>query len=139
MIDASERKPTHYWRWIVGALAAVILLFAIAFVVLWVSYPRTWWEGGNPRLMQQSASPNGRWTLRVYDINPGAMAPEWYRADLVDHTGEYATRDVFHVYDPGDSALWTKDGNHFLIRWKSNSVVSLGGHAVNVLHGHWGN
>jgi hypothetical protein len=87
-------------------------------------------------IFQSSTSPDGKWTVRCYDHNPGAAGHEWYSANLVDNAHHRRTREVFRLEDSGD-ALWTKDGSHIRIRWLSSSLVSIGGHDVNVLDGHW--
>jgi hypothetical protein len=85
--------------------------------------------------MDESASPNGRWTLRAYDSGGLATTPESVSAELVDNTGRRAKREIFSLSD-FNKALWTKDGNHLLIRWKSNAIVAIGGHDVSVVNGY---
>ena len=119
------------------AIPLVILVCVAATIIAGVLMITFSGATAKPSLMNQSTSPNGRWTVRVYDHNPGAMAPESISADLVDKAGQHKTREVFNSFDFSDNVLWTKDGNHVLIRWKSNSSVTIGGHEVNVVNGYW--
>jgi Family of unknown function (DUF5412) len=87
-------------------------------------------------LDRSSTSPDGAWTVRIYYHNPGAMASSWYTADVVDNSGARPTRQIFTMRD-AENALWTRDGNHLLVRWPSPDTVQIGGHAVNVVSGSW--
>ena len=130
-----RRRRTQWIAW--GVVASVVAIVAVSVVLIVVPFSGSDLSAVSPpTLMQRSTSPDGRWTVRVWDHDPGAMAPEFYSADLVDNWHQRATRQVLELIDSGDAA-WTNDGNHLRIRWLSRSVVSIGGHKIDVLTGQW--
>ena len=135
--DRPKRRWTDHWWWTVGALVAVTLLLSVAAFFALGSVVNHLIRGD---FMQRSISPDGHWTVRVYEHNPaGAAGPEWLTADLLDNRRQLGTRKIFELNDFNHIAdsQWTPDGNHLRIRWKSASVVSIGGHDITLPDGHW--
>jgi hypothetical protein len=131
-----RRRRTQWIAWaVVGGVLAIAVVNVTLFVTVF-SGPGLLADSA-PTLMQRSTSPDGRWTVRVWDDNPGAMASESWSADLIDNSHQRSTRRVFELIDSGD-ATWTDGGRRLAVRWVSDSVVSIGGHKIVVPTGYWG-
>jgi hypothetical protein len=126
-----------YWqrrqRMAVGFVAALVPIGLIAAVVvlLFTLSP-------SKQPMNQSTSPDGSWTARAYDHNPGAGGSEWVTVEVVDNSGRHRPRQVAELFNLA-SARWTSDGQGLLMSWKSNSLLTISGHDVSVPDGYWSN
>jgi hypothetical protein len=103
--------------WVVGAcaLAAMCLIFGVG-AFLWGLGP------SRDVLLSESRSPSGKWTVRVYLADPGAMASSLVWAEAIDETGN--AREVY--FEP--HALSAK------VVWQSEHAVSINGHLLDVRH-----
>ncbi len=116
---------------VVGVLAAAVLAGFVAAVVIGVLMP-----GPSKDLLARSTSPDGRWTVRAYDHDPGAMASDWVTIEVVDNTGKQPT---WQVAEPDGAALaepnaWS--GNRLRVTWKT-ATTAIGSHDYSVVKPWW--
>jgi hypothetical protein len=84
------------------------------------------WEGDsrqNP--IASSRSPAGTWLVRVYYVNPGAAGSEAVWAEVVGSAGN--PRDFYFEEGVREAR----------VTWRSENVVVLNDHAVDVRDGQW--
>jgi hypothetical protein len=82
-----------------------------------------------------STSPSGRWTVHSYYLNPGAAGRSWYTVELVDNGGERSVRQLAELYD-SSALVFAKHGDGLALSWKSDSMVVISGHKVDVPDGY---
>jgi hypothetical protein len=130
------RQIPRFFLWMIGVVLAAFLVLALVVAAGVLYLGISMGNMATVDIFQRSTSPNGRWTVRAYDHNPGAAGHESYSADLVDKSRQGQARVIFSLENSSD-AVWTKDGNHIRIRWLSNSVVWIGGHHIKIPNGYW--
>ncbi len=121
---------TRRGGWIAQNRPVLVLVIALLVLLLlgcsvlscclfqWLLGPPT---GGE--LTARSVSPNGRWEVRLYYLDPGAAATAGERAEVVDLTGKRPTRNIY--FEVGADRI--KE-----IRWKGENTVVLNGREIDV-------
>lgn len=105
---------------LVLAIIVVGFVLFIGYSIYLFFHPLLWLSSGE--LIKTSKAPRGKWAIKLYYINPGAMAPDGYRAEAVDLEKKKDRRNIYH--DIGVPMP--------KIKWLGPTVVQIGGHALDV-------
>jgi hypothetical protein len=106
---------------IMGALlVGVLSLFMLWFILDLVFNPL---RGSGGEFSEKTVSPSGRWEVRFYYIDPGAMASASYRGEAKDRTGEYPVRNFYHDFEIRP------------FRWLDSNRISIHGNVVDLRGG----
>lgn len=106
---------------VVLMVAAVAILTSVLAGFVSLAFPFALLPRGE--LVESSVSPDHRWKVRVFYLNPGAAASAAARADVVDLENEDRRRDIY-LGDPPKSPL----------RWVDNRTVQVDGIVLDVEH-----
>ena len=77
-------------------------------------------------LMTRTKSPDGRWIVRVYYVNPGASASAFVVVEATASAGGKTTEVANLGPDELAVAVWANDEELYL-KWQSNSHLIVGG------------
>lgn len=115
------------WIAIIGVLflgSVKILLFAKD-IVGGIQFGMELAKESKPRLVKTSTSLTGRWKVKIFYVNPGALGSAFYRADVVDSKEAGSSRSIYSVKESeGDPAK--------TISWKDSNTIVLDEQQIDV-------
>jgi len=104
----------------------VVALFAIVLIVLGSGMVGCIAGTQQRELMTSTKSPDGRWNVRVFYVNPGASASAFVVVEATSADGGTATLIATLGPDELERATWANDED-LSLEWLSDSELSVGG------------